>query len=185
APVGGALRLATSWSMPNPPRSATPPAVPVPELFDSASRREVMRVEQADGGWTVGLPLEAGEALLGMLVFVGTREETPAPSDLLPRLRLIAEVFASALARKDSEDALRRGEAMKSAILASLPGQVAVLDRSGTIIAANQGWPAGPSPPSEGPPGSAMTYAEACRWAPDSGLPATMEAAEGVRAVLA
>jgi hypothetical protein len=77
APVGGALRLATSWSLPSPPRFATPPAVSVTDLFDHASRREVMRVEQADGGWTLGLPLEAGDALLGMLVFVGTREETP------------------------------------------------------------------------------------------------------------
>jgi len=185
APEGGALRLATSWSLPTSPRLAAPPAVSALELFDHASRREVLRLEQPDGGWTLGLPLEAGDALLGMLVFVGTPEDTPMRVDLLPRLRLIGEVFASALARKESEDALRRGEAMKSAILASLPGQVAVLDRSGTIIAANEGWPAGSSAPSEGRSGSATTYAEACRRAPDSGLPATMEAAEGVRAVLA
>ena len=185
APEGGAFRVATSWSLPNPPRFAVPPAVSLPELFEHASRREVMRVEQEDGGWSLGLPLEAGDALLGTLVFVGTREENPDRPDLLPRLRLIGEVFANALARKESEDALRGGEAMKSAILASLPGQVAVLDRSGAIIAANQGWPARTAPSSDGEDGRAMTYAEACRCAPDSGLPATMDAAEGVQGVLA
>jgi hypothetical protein len=40
-------------------------------------------------------------------------------------------VFANALARKESEDALRASELMKSAILASLNSGVAVLDSEG------------------------------------------------------
>jgi two-component system, LuxR family, sensor kinase FixL len=185
APEGGHLRVVTSWSRPDAPPFAIPPALSAPDLFAHACRREELRLDQAGGEWALGLPLEAGDALLGMIVFLGMREETPGRSALLVRLRLVAEVFASALARKESEDALRRGEAMKSAILASLPGQVAVLDRSGTIIAANQGWPARTAPPTNGQDAPPMTYAEACRFAPDSGLPTTLDAAEGVQGVLA
>ena len=53
------------------------------------------------------------------------------PEPLVRRLRLVGEVFASALARKEVEEALRASERMKSAILASLPSGVAVLDRRG------------------------------------------------------
>ena len=51
------------------------------------------------------------------------------PDELVQRLQLVGEVFASALARKEAEEALRASELMKSAILASLPSGVAVLDR--------------------------------------------------------
>jgi len=56
------------------------------------------------------------------------------------RLRLFAPIFANALSREASENAMRANESMKSAILASLSSSVAVLDREGRIIAVNEGW---------------------------------------------
>src|SRR5262249_12598365 len=60
--------------------------------------------------------------------------------ELVPRLGLVAEVFANALASKEAGDALRASELMNSAILASLTSSVAVLDCEGHIIAVNESW---------------------------------------------
>ena len=56
------------------------------------------------------------------------------------RLRLVAEVLANALARKQTEDALRASEAMKSSILHSMRSGVAVVDRDGRVLALNDNW---------------------------------------------
>jgi signal transduction histidine kinase len=108
------LHLVSSWSAPGPGRAPG-----------------------ESGAWSLTVPLEAGGRLLGTLVFGAAATEPEPLEEAGVRLRLLAEVFASALARKESEDALRAGEEMKSAILASLSGEVAVLDREGRIIAAN------------------------------------------------
>ena len=52
----------------------------------------------------------------------------------------MAEVLANALARKQTEDALRASEAMKSSILQSLRSGVAVVDRDGRVLALNHNW---------------------------------------------
>ena len=75
------------------------------------------------------IPLVAGGRVLGALAFVTVTAERTWSDELVHRLRLIAEVFANALARKEAEDALRTSELMKSAILASLTSSVTVLDR--------------------------------------------------------
>ena len=89
------------------------------------------------------LPLEAAGRVLGGLAVVRFAEATAGQEQIESRLGLIGEVFASALARRETEDALRASEGMKSAILASLGSGVAVLDRKGTIIAVNDSWAKG------------------------------------------
>jgi two-component system, LuxR family, sensor kinase FixL len=86
------------------------------------------------------VPLEAGGRVLGGLAFVTLAETRVGPDRLAGRLSLVGEVFANALARRETEDALRASEGMKSAILAALGSGVAVLDRDGTIIAVNEHW---------------------------------------------
>jgi signal transduction histidine kinase/integral membrane sensor domain MASE1 len=86
------------------------------------------------------LPLVAGDRIVGGLLFVATSAKVDWPDELVQRLRLVAGVFAGVLARKQAEDALRAGEAMNSAILASLSSSVAVLNREGRIIAINESW---------------------------------------------
>jgi len=76
----------------------------------------------------------------GCLAFDSVAVEQAWPEEKVQRLQLVGEVFANALARKETEDALRASELMKSAILASLSSGVAVLDRTGRVIAVNDTW---------------------------------------------
>ena len=85
------------------------------------------------------LPIVSADRGLGALAF-GSAEPRPWPDELVMRLRLVAEVFANALARKQTEDALRASESMKSSILHSLRSGVAVVDRDGRVLALNENW---------------------------------------------
>jgi len=88
---------------------------------------------------TLVLPLVAGDRPLGALAFAAA-EERAWPDEIAMRLRLVAEVLANALARKQTDDALRASEAMKSSILSSLRSGVAVVDREGRVLALNDNW---------------------------------------------
>ena len=100
----------------------------------------LLREEPVRIGSNITIPLVASGKVLGGLVFDSGSPEPDWPEELVQRLWLVSEVFASALARKETEDALRASEVMKSAILASLSSGVAVLDRQGRVIAVNEGW---------------------------------------------
>jgi signal transduction histidine kinase len=83
------------------------------------------------------------------------------------------------------EAAFRASQAVSSGILASLPGIMAVVDRSGTIILVNQAWSdslvtAAPAAAA----GVGADYLEACRSAGERD-PLARDIAEGLAAVLA
>ncbi|PYM92124.1 MAG: hypothetical protein DME08_21160 [Candidatus Rokuibacteriota bacterium] len=84
------------------------------------------------------IPLVAGGRVLGGLAFDALAADRAWPEEEVQWLRLVAEVFASALARKETVDALGASELMNSAILASLSNGVAVVDRDGRVIAVNE-----------------------------------------------
>lgn len=64
---------------------------------------------------TLNLPLSAGGAPIhGCVGFNTTRREHAWPEEIAQRLRLVAEVFANALARKRTDEALRDSEARLS-----------------------------------------------------------------------
>jgi signal transduction histidine kinase len=98
----------------------------------------------------------------------------------------VAEAFASALARKDSEDSLRASEAMKSAILSALDSGVAVLDRQGWVAAANPAWDRVASRWSPARRGLSVgaNYLHAWRAAAAQGEPGAVDALGGIEAVL-
>jgi signal transduction histidine kinase/integral membrane sensor domain MASE1 len=85
------------------------------------------------------VPLVAGSRLHGglLLATVAARDWSP---QTVGQVQLVSELLANEVGRRRSEDELRSSEAMKTAILSSLPSLVAVLDRTGRIIAVNQGW---------------------------------------------
>ncbi len=57
------------------------------------------------------LPLSlGGESPIGILGFNTTRKERAWPSPMIERLKLVAEIFANALARKEADQALRESE---------------------------------------------------------------------------
>ncbi len=132
------------------------------------------------------LPLSTGERVLGGLALITTAEARAWSLELDSGIRLVAEVFANALARKENEDALRASELMKSAILASLNSGVAVLDSEGRIIAVNQTWArlarhAGAPAPWHHEDDN---YLHTCRAAAAQGEPDAAEALAGIEAVL-
>jgi signal transduction histidine kinase/integral membrane sensor domain MASE1 len=85
------------------------------------------------------LPLVAEQQVLGTVGF-GCRVPRAWPDSIVAALRLVSDVFASALLRQRTEEALTASEAMKSAIVASLPTGVAVIDRAGAVRAVNDNW---------------------------------------------
>jgi two-component system sensor kinase FixL len=135
----------------------------------------------------LALPLMAGGRVLGGLSFVTVGRERAWPDELVGRLQLVAEVFANALARKESEDALRASELMKSAILASLNSSVAVLDGAGQVIAVNRVW-ARVAPDfnqrSNDQIGVGDNYLAVCREAARRGEPYAGDAMLGIELVL-
>ena len=88
---------------------------------------------------TLVLPIASGDRALGAMAFASAHRRE-WPDELVRRLRLVAEVLANALARKQTEDAIRASEAMKSSILHSLRSGVAVVDRDGRVLAVNDTW---------------------------------------------
>ena len=124
------------------------------------------------------VPLEAGERVLGGLAVGTTGADRALREPFTGWLRLVAEVFASALERTAMEDALRASEGMKSAILSSLSNGVAVLDSDGTIVAVSQSWTI------EGAT-VGSNYVTAWREAARAGASHGSDAAAGIAAVLA
>ena len=88
----------------------------------------------------LSLPLESDDQVLGSLVLVSVPEGKAWPESEIEGARLVANVFASALARQRASDALRASEVLNWAVLTSLPHQVAVLDHAGRIAAVNESW---------------------------------------------
>jgi signal transduction histidine kinase len=130
------------------------------------------------------IPLVAGGRVLGALAFVTVTAERTWPNGLVQRLRLIAEVFANALARKEAEDALRTSELMKSAILASLTSSVTVLDRQGRIVAVNESWTRFARAHGMPSDGVGVSYREVLRQVIRPDMPQTAETLAGVETVL-
>jgi len=124
------------------------------------------------------VPLEAGERVLGGLAVATTSADRALREPFSGWLRLVAEVFASALERTAMEDALRASEGMKSAILSSLSNGVAVLDSDGTIVAVSQSWTI------EGAT-VGSNYVTAWRETARAGASHGSDAAAGIAAVLA
>ena len=158
----------------------------VHELPEEAARDRESLVEIGISA-KLALPLVAGGRVLGALSLVTVGRERAWADELVARLQLVAEVFANALGRKESEDALRASELMKSAILASLNSSVAVLDGRGQVIEINRVW-ARFSPDfnhSEGREvGVGQNYLAVCREAASRGEPHAADAVLGIESVL-
>jgi len=108
--------------------------------FVFSRERDAAVLPQCDVRSSVTLPLLGTGRTHGVLALDSIASDRSWPEELLHRLQLVAEIFASVLARKEAEDALRASELMKSAILSSLSSGVAVLDRQGQVIAVNESW---------------------------------------------
>jgi signal transduction histidine kinase len=104
----------------------------------------------------------------GVICCLTYRQARAWPDDVVRSLRTVGEVFAAVLARTRSEAALRRSEALNRGVLATLPSEVAVIDRDGVILYVNERWTEfARRNGGEGNPqlGTGANYLEVCRRA--------------------
>ena len=158
-----------------------------PDDLPTDAQRDRESLIEAGTVSKLALPLVAGGRVLGALALVTVDRERDWPEELVGRLQLVTEVFANALARKESEDALRASELMKTAILASLNSGVAVLDGAGEVIAVNRVWTRASPDFNEASTASVSVgdnYLRVCREAARRGEPHAGEALAGIESVL-
>lgn len=83
---------------------------------------------------TVLVPLSTGGRVLGVLSFAVIRKEKSWPRPLVKRLRLVAELFVNALARKNADAALREAKERLRKENLYLQGAINLLDEHSEII---------------------------------------------------
>ena len=155
--AGGELKVSYSWAPPSTPghppfivkrdypwtwerlRRLEPIIVSTVEDLPPQAMMDRRSMQKQGYRAMLVLPLVAGHRALGALSF-GSATERQWPHDVVRNLRLVAEVLANALARKQTEDALRASEGIKSSILQSLASGVAVVDAAGLVVAVNDSW---------------------------------------------
>src|SRR6185312_5162321 len=74
------------------------------ELPDGVDRASLLR---ADIKSMVAVPLSVARRIVGAVTFAVTRKELRWPAETLQRVRLVAGLFASVLARRQGDEALR------------------------------------------------------------------------------
>jgi len=160
-------------------------AVSRPEELPPDGGRDAETLRRRGVRSGLAIPMVAGARVLGCLACVTLTEERMWPDELVQRLPLVAEIFANALAQKEADDAARESELMKSAILASLSSNVAVLDREGRIVTVNEGWMQF-ARDNGGPPeaGVGVSYLDACRHVSVEDARVAAEALAGIETVL-
>jgi len=154
APNQASLRLASSWTAPgfahlpesvwdrefvSVGASLVAGRVVTIEDCERTSDIEPAGADRLGIGALFAVPLVASGKVFGALTFVGAGARR-WPPELVQRLRLIGEIFSNVLARKALEGDRRQAEAVNAAILASLPGMTAILDRSGRVVRINEAW---------------------------------------------
>ncbi len=88
----------------------------------------------------VSVPMRVGGETQGALGCATFRERRDWDAHLVSRLELLADVFGSALHRRDADARLRAAEALNQSILASVPDPILVVDDRGRVIARNDAW---------------------------------------------
>jgi signal transduction histidine kinase/integral membrane sensor domain MASE1 len=175
------LIVSHSWTAPGVESGPT-----IAGSYSPSAVEQLLREEPVLLGSTITIPLIASGKVLGGLEVDFCRPELASPEELVQRLWLVGEVFANALARKETEDALRASEVMKSAILASLTSGVAVLDSEGRVIAVNESWTRFGREGQAGYAGAEVgaQFTEACRQTSHECTPQSSDVLPGIEAVL-
>jgi PAS domain S-box-containing protein len=83
------------------------------------------------------VPLSMGGTFVGALTFASSRERQDWPETLVKRLRLVADVFASAIVRSRSDRALRESEHRRRAVIETAADGIIIIDTRGRIDSVN------------------------------------------------
>jgi PAS domain S-box-containing protein len=155
---GGQARITHSWTRAG--LSALPPVLPseeIPWITSRLRQGEAVRLSRPDelppealidrqtldrfGTRSLAVvPLIMGGSVVGLLSVGTFREERHWPEELVPRLRLLAAVFADALARQQAERAVRESEERFRRMADSAPVMVWLSGPDGRRTYVNQRW---------------------------------------------
>ncbi len=102
---------------------------------DAAVDQAVFRRQQIKS--IILLPMAVGGELVGFLGFDSTRMEMRWTQDAISLLNIVGTIFADALQRKRTEDAMRKEASFTSALLNSSGVIFIVLDNAGRIVRFN------------------------------------------------
>jgi PAS domain S-box-containing protein len=105
----------------------------IPEDLPAAASSEREYMTQLGVKSALGVPVEAGTTIY-VVTFMCIGGYRKWPKNLVRRLHLVAEIFASALGRLRAERSLSASESRTKAILRALPDLIFVLDRNGVFI---------------------------------------------------
>jgi PAS domain S-box-containing protein len=110
----------------------------IPEDLPAAASTEREYMTQLGVKSALGVPVEAG-ATIYVVTFMCIRGHRKWPENLVRRLHLVAEIFASALGRLRAERSLSASESRTRAILKAFPDLIFVLSRDGIFIESHCG----------------------------------------------
>lgn len=170
------------WDSP-PLRAGEPAYFGVPAALP-LTIQDHLRQDGITDGASVAVPLAAGGVVVGAIFWA---RDAGCPLDV-DELQMVANAVATVLQRKRAERALEQSDRLKGAILASLPAQVAVLDRQGTIIAVNGAWQEfgrANGIASDAAIGPGQSYRRACMGGVSAGDPTAIEALHLIESVCA
>jgi len=135
----------------------------------------------------VMIPLAAAGTQIGLLGLSSLHTERSWSGGIVERLRLLGEILTASVMRQRADSEAREGEILNQAVLASLSGAVAVIDRTGTILRVNETW----SSLARTHAGSLLSelivggnYLEACRRLAQLGSQEAQIAYEGLQTLL-
>lgn len=92
------------------------------------------------GGAELEMPLIADGVPIGALTLYRPSIRSEWSQGLVGRLGAAGELIAGAMARARAARAVRSGEELNRAVLASMSTEIAILDRDGVIIRVNEAW---------------------------------------------
>jgi signal transduction histidine kinase len=95
---------------------------------------------KSTGGAELEIPLVADGVPIGALSLFRPDVKHEWAPRLVGRLGAAGELIAGAMARARSARAVRAGEELNRAVLASFSAEIAILDREGVIIRVNDAW---------------------------------------------
>ncbi len=105
----------------------------VPEDIPEAAAGERAWAHGLGARSVLCIPIAAG-ALTRSIVFAAVREQRKWPAPLIERLRLVGEIFNSAITRQRAEVSLQSSEARNRAILQALPDTMFVMSPAGVYL---------------------------------------------------
>lgn len=133
------------------------------------------------------VPLTIEQDVSGILVLTAVQQEVQWSARIAERLQTVSHIFANALDKKRSEEALHASENLKARILDSLSSHLAVIGRTGSIVAVNKGWKdygIENGGFGEEQIGVGANYLDVCRKAAEAGCSEAERARNGILSVL-